>query len=276
MCSLVMLRRPGTAWPLLIGANRDELEGRPWRPPGRHWPDRPDVVAGLDLEAGGSWFGLNDDGLVAAVLNRPGSLGPAAGKRSRGELVLEALDHAEARLAAAALADLDPAAYRPFNLVVADRYDAFWLRHAGHETRFGYRDRSGRWREVLPVHAPHLQDEPGRQRPTIDCQPIPPGLSMITAHDMDDQGSARIRHYRPRFAAAAPPDPGAEDWQSWIALLADRASPDGDPRHGMTIVTDGPFGTVCSHLLALPATGLPRLLFAPGRPDQTAFLPVPV
>ena len=86
--------------------------------------------------------------MVAAVLNRVGSLGPAAGKRSRGELVLEALDHADAAAAAKALADLDPEAYRPFNLLIADARDAFWLRHAGGLPRFGYRDSSGAWREV--------------------------------------------------------------------------------------------------------------------------------
>ena len=73
-------------------------------PPGRHWPDRPQVRGGLDSLAGGTWLGVNDDGLVAAVLNRRGTLGPEPGKRSRGELVLEALDHAEAYDAAEALA----------------------------------------------------------------------------------------------------------------------------------------------------------------------------
>ncbi len=47
MCILVTLRRPGHKWPLILGANRDEIVTRPWAPPGRHWPDRPDVVAEL-------------------------------------------------------------------------------------------------------------------------------------------------------------------------------------------------------------------------------------
>src|SRR5437764_973522 len=96
MCTLVILRRPDHDWPVVIGANRDEMIDRPALPPGRHWPDRPEVTAGKDLLAGGSWLGLNDWGVAAAVLNRHGSLGPAPGQRSRGELVLEALDHADA------------------------------------------------------------------------------------------------------------------------------------------------------------------------------------
>src|SRR6202012_5431738 len=112
MCTLVIFRRPDHRWPLLIGANRDEMIDRPWLPPGRHWPDRPEVIAGQDTLAGGSWLGGNDHGGGGGILNRPRSLGPAAGQRSRGELVLEALDHADAAAAAEALSAIEPAAYR--------------------------------------------------------------------------------------------------------------------------------------------------------------------
>ena len=44
---LVILRRPGHDWPLILAANRDEMIDRPWQPPARHWPDRPEVLAGL-------------------------------------------------------------------------------------------------------------------------------------------------------------------------------------------------------------------------------------
>ena len=70
MCSIVILFRPGHDWPVLIGANRDEMQDRPWRAPGRHWADRPEAVAGIDLLAGGSWLGINAQGVVAAVSNR--------------------------------------------------------------------------------------------------------------------------------------------------------------------------------------------------------------
>ncbi len=80
MCTLVILRRPDHPWPVVIGANRDEMIDRPALPPARHWPDRPEVVAGLDRLAGGSWLGVNDWGVAAAILNRRGSLGPAAGQ----------------------------------------------------------------------------------------------------------------------------------------------------------------------------------------------------
>jgi len=272
MCTLILLRRPASAWPLLLAANRDELRSRPWRPPARHWPDRADVVAGLDVLAGGSWLGLNDYGVVAAVLNRVGSLGPAENKRSRGELVLDALDHADARAAAAALSDVDPQAFRPFNLIVADRFDAYWLRHAGTLPDFGFRARDGSWREIAPIRLPRHEGPPGGG--AIECRPLPPGLSMITARDLNDPASPRLRHYLPRFREAQPPAPERDDWEAWIELLADRDSPDGDPTNAMTIVTDGDYGTVCSSLIALDAEGTARMLFAAGRPDEAPFEPV--
>jgi len=222
LCTLVILRRPGHDWPVAIGANRDEMIERPWEPPARHWPDRPEVVAGRDTLAGGSWLGLNDFGVVAGILNRYGTLGPAPGARSRGELVLEALDHADAREAAQALAAIEPKAYRTFNLVIADNRDAYWLRHA---------DPSG----TLPVTVTE----------------IPTGLSMIAAGDLNGDDTPRIRHYRPLFAASPPPDPARGQWGEWERLLLD-GSDDGTGDAAMRFATARGFATVSSALIALP------------------------
>ncbi|MFQ5766245.1 MAG: NRDE family protein [Rhodospirillales bacterium] len=258
MCTLVILRRPGHDWPLVFAANRDEMTDRLWLPPGRHWPDRPEVTAGRDELAGGTWLGLNDFGVVAGILNRPGSLGPRPGTRSRGELPLEALDHAEAREAAAALAAIDPTSYRSFNLVVADARTAFWIRSAGGgDASAGGAGGAG-------------------GADSVQATPVPEGLSMITAHDMNDTSSPRIRRYRPLFEKAPAPDPDANDWAGWQALMAGRdADADDGPEGAMTIVTEEGFGTVSSSLIALPAPGRtdarPVWLFAPGRPDETPY-----
>ncbi len=249
MCTVVILRRSGHSWPVILGANRDEMADRPWRPPGRHWPDRDNVVAGLDELAGGTWMGLNDEGVVACILNRPGSLGPVEGKRSRGELVLEALDHADAANAAAALSHLDCRAYRTFNLIVTDNRDAFVLSH---------RDPSG----SLPVHV----------------AAVPEGVSMLTAHDLNDAASPRIARYRPLFAAAPPPDPEWNEWSAWETLLASRGPEGGDRQNGLNIDTDFGFRTTSSSLLALPAVDRPDVVpvwrFAAGRPDEAPWQPV--
>ncbi|MGE0095403.1 MAG: NRDE family protein [Alphaproteobacteria bacterium] len=250
MCSVIILRRPSHSWPILVAANRDEMLDRPTKGPARHWPDRSNVVAGQDELAGGTWLGVNDEGVVAGVMNRRGSLGPAAGVRSRGELVLEALDHADAKDAAEALAHLDARAYRAFNLFVADNRDAYWLKGLGRE-------------------GPAV----------VQLFELPPGLSMLTAYDRNDISSGRIGTYLPRFERASAPDPETGDWAAWQALLASREIADGGGEDGaMTIVTERGFGTVSSSLIALPAAGAERRrtiwLYAAGRPDRARYEPV--
>ena len=250
MCTVVILRRSGHDWPVLIGANRDEMAGRPWKPPGRHWPDRENVVAGIDLLDGGNWMGLNDEGVAACILNRRDSLGPDPDLRSRGEIVLEALDHADASDAAQALSGLDGRSYRSFNLIVADNRDAYWLSSRG-------------------------PSDDGR----VKTAEIPEGLSMVTAFDMNDDASPRTRHYRPLFVAARPPDPETGDWSAWEELFAstDHAV-DTDSRDAMRIETDMGFGTLSSALIALPSINLnetkPVWLFADGAPGSALFEPV--
>lgn len=258
MCTAVLVRRSGHRWPVILGANRDEMTDRPWCAPGRHWPDRPEVVAGLDELSGGSWLGVNDWGVLAAVLNQPGCLGAAPDKRSRGELVLEALDHAEAAVAAEALADLAPEAYRGFHLLIADSRTTFWVRHPGENAR--------------PGAGMHVE-------------PIPDGVSMLTAQDLNDTAaSPRIARFLPAFRDAAPPDPDRAEWQDWERLLATRVSGDESPETaGMAFALASGFATVSSSLIALPARPerldeeprAPVFRFAAGPPDTTSYETIP-
>ncbi len=248
MCTLVLLRRPAHRWPVLIATNRDERLDRPWRAPGRHWPQQPDVVAGQDRLAGGSWLGMNDAGVVAGVLNRVGSLGPSEGAQSRGELVLQALRFSSAKAAADGLAGIRGAHYRPFNLVVIDRHSACWLRNAG-------------------------CDGPG----DVELFDLPPGLSMFTAHDRNDLGSPRLRKYLPLFQAAPVPEPDRKDWSGWIRLLASLKSlPGHGPEEAMTVRTEYGFGTLSSSLIALPrdSSRSPVWRFAGRECDELQFEPV--
>ncbi len=253
MCTVVILRRPGHAWPLILAANRDEMTDRPADPPARHWPDRPRVVGGLDRLAGGTWLGLNTHGVVAGVLNRRGSLGPKPGLRSRGELPLEALEHAEARQAARALAHIETASYRSFNLVIADASDAFWLGSMAGGNGGGAR---------------------------VAAAELPPGLSMITAGEVNDPTSPRIALYLPRFRAARTPDPRNGEWSEWQTLLASRIhDPEAGPEGAMNVVTGAGFATVSASLIALPA---PRRAYTPpvwlaaaGPPGEAPYRPVP-
>lgn len=237
MCTVVLLIRPGHAWPLVLAANRDEMLDRAWDPPAAHWPDQPGVIAGRDRSGGGTWMGVNGGGVVAAVLNRPGSLGPAAGKRSRGELPLLALAHPSAGEATTAIAALDAGVWRSFNLVLADRSGAIFVRGLG------------------------------QGRPQAET--LAPGLHMVTAHDPNDPDSPRVARHLERFRSARPPEPG--EWGDWQTILADDSGPAGEQ---INVVPRGGFGTVCSSLLALPARSAPVWLFAAGPPHEAPFLPV--
>ena len=234
MCTYLIRFDPDHEWPFLIAGNRDELRGRPALPPGRHWDDRADVRAGKDVLAGGTWCGINDTGVAAAILNKKQALGPAPGKRSRGEVVLDALDHADAIDGARAIGALDGDAYRPFNLILADNRDAFWIAHDGDAT--------------LQVRA------------------IEPGVHLISHNDLDTGPRAQTHLAQAMDAVPAGDfsDPAA--WQGWIELLSARAAPDA-AYWETALNVDVPemdFGTVSSALIALPCAEL-----ALGRQDGT-------
>ncbi len=234
MCTVITLQRPGHAWPLLLAANRDERLDRAWDSPGFYWPDRAGVLAGRDRLGGGTWMGLNRHGVVAAVLNRSGSLGPAPDKRSRGDLPLAALSHTEAEAAAMSLAGLDGNRYRTFNIVVADRHAVWFVRN----------------------------DESG----LVQAMKLAPGLHMVTAHDPDDLTSPRVARHLPRFLKSDPPEP--PDFAVWERLLADSAG----PRAAALCVppVDG-FGTSCASVLGLQAGGGAIWRFAAGAPGSVPF-----
>ncbi|QJC82261.1 NRDE family protein [Pseudomonas umsongensis] len=85
MCLIVFAWRPGHAQPLIVAANRDEFYARPSLPLAQ-WPEAPQVHAGRDLEAGGTWLGVGVNGRFAALTNIRDPHRPP-GRRSRGELV---------------------------------------------------------------------------------------------------------------------------------------------------------------------------------------------
>ncbi len=128
MCFLLLHHRMNAEHPLVLLANRDESFERPFEAPtlrtGGHG-----IVAPRDLQAGGTWLGVNFAGLVAAITNRRGPEG-GDGLRSRGLLVYEALQHPDARSAAAWVQEhLAGEAYAGFNLLLADGEHAFVVRH---------------------------------------------------------------------------------------------------------------------------------------------------
>ena len=127
MCLAVVALGAHPRYALVIAANRDEFHARAAAPAA--WGQAPpfmDIVAGRDLAAGGTWFGVHRTGRWALVTNvREGGNSDAAA-RSRGELVplvlgASSLDDAFAALGAAA------PRYNGFNLLAGDATRALWM-----------------------------------------------------------------------------------------------------------------------------------------------------
>jgi uncharacterized protein with NRDE domain len=110
-------------YPLIVAANRDEHYDRPSAPPALQ-NGRPKIIAGRDLRANGTWLGVNEDGLVAGILNRRlnSHLPALTDVRSRGLLCADILSFESARAAIAFLRD-QKFRYNPFTLLFADRHE---------------------------------------------------------------------------------------------------------------------------------------------------------
>ena len=118
MCTLVLQQEPGAL--LAVSGNRNELLRRPALGP----RVLDGVLAPHDALAGGTWLGLNARGLFVCVTNRRGAqLDPK--RKSRGLLVLEALQAGSARALRTALDELRGDRHNGFHLVYADLQDAF-------------------------------------------------------------------------------------------------------------------------------------------------------
>ena len=86
MCLILFAYKTNPEWPLIVASNRDEAYSRPTQE-AHFWADAPKVLAGRDLEMGGTWMGMDLEGRFAALTNfREGFPQPNAPK-SRGELV---------------------------------------------------------------------------------------------------------------------------------------------------------------------------------------------
>jgi uncharacterized protein with NRDE domain len=116
MCLIVVGWRVHPDYPLVVAANRDEFYARPSTTIAR-WPDAPQVIGGLDLEAGGTWLGITDSGRFAAVTNvrEPGM---AKGECSRGALTRDFLTTGTS--AEHYAAQVDGTRYSGFNLLLGD------------------------------------------------------------------------------------------------------------------------------------------------------------
>jgi uncharacterized protein with NRDE domain len=128
MCLVVLAFRVHDDAPLIIAANRDEFHARPTHD-ADWWPDQPDVLAGRDLQAGGTWLGLHRSGRFAAVTNYHDAEPPAGPFESRGRLVTDYLLGTKNPMDF--LQTIDGEAFAGFNLLLGDTRTIGYLSNRG-------------------------------------------------------------------------------------------------------------------------------------------------
>lgn len=132
MCLIVFAWQMRPALPLVVVANRDEFHRRPTAPSG-FWPEQPGLLAGRDLEAGGTWMGVTRQGRFAAITNYRDPNRSLPAPRSRGELPLAFLSGSDTP--AAFLQQLADRAldYAGFNLLVGAGGDLWYFSNSTRE-----------------------------------------------------------------------------------------------------------------------------------------------
>jgi len=129
MCLLAVQYKSVPEAPILVAANREEAYDRPSLVPSIQ-PGKPRVLSGVDAKAGGTWLGVNQNGLFVGAANRPRLYVPASPK-SRGLLCRDLLKANSARQAIdMAMEELTANKYEGVNFIVAD-YESGWAVHGG-------------------------------------------------------------------------------------------------------------------------------------------------
>ena len=128
MCLIAFAWRAHKDYPLIVAANRDEFHARPTED-AHWWPDYPNILAGRDLQAGGTWLAASNSGRFATITNyREQSLTPA-NYHSRGDLVTQFMT--SDRDALNYSREIDGAHYAGFNLLTADEHSLSYVSNRG-------------------------------------------------------------------------------------------------------------------------------------------------
>ena len=119
MCLVLVVWRMHPKYPCLVAANRDEFHARPTAR-AEWWPDHPQILAGRDLEAGGTWLGVTRTGRFAALTNYRDPEQRRAAAPSRGGLVTSMLQSGASVAEGLGYLRAVGANYNGFNLIFSD------------------------------------------------------------------------------------------------------------------------------------------------------------
>jgi hypothetical protein len=233
MCLLAVQYRLVPESPILVAANREEYYDRPSLPPSIQ-SGKPRVLCGIDQRGGGTWLGVNQNGLFVGLCNRATAM-PMFGQRSRGLLGLDLLRCGSAKKALdKALAELENTRYEGVNICIADAKDG-WVVHVDEQT------------DVVELRV---------------------GLNIIGARDVNDPTDERVQMARRLLTLQMLDSP-----VKFLAVASKvfARSPTGPGRPSM-VIRGKEHGTVSSTLIALGVRPRDAIYqFANGAPDQSKF-----
>ncbi len=246
MCLLILAYQCRSDYPLIIAANRDEFLDRPARPLD-FWPDCRDILAGRDLQGGGTWMGLHRSGRLAAITNfrEPDRFRPQA--PSRGHLVRDFIGGAASPADYLAALRRDRHRYNGFNLVVGGRDALYYYGNRG----------------AAPA-------------------PIAAGVHGLSNHLMDTPWPKVERAKAAMAAIVRREDPPGTE--ALMTLLQDRHLPPDEalPATGVGLewerllstafIQSSAYGTRCSSVLMMASDGRTRFVertFTPGDQPRT-------
>ncbi|MDD3470236.1 MAG: NRDE family protein [Thermoguttaceae bacterium] len=218
MCVLALQYKTARDASILVAANREEYYDRPTQAP-RIQSGRPRVICGIDRKAGGTWFGVNQHAMFAAVANRFRGAAPVD-PRSRGLLCREMLNQASSREAAEyAAEEMKSGKYAGANFICADMEHAFVVQCGG-----------------------RLHDDSD-----VRVIELEPGLHIFSEAGVNDFYDERQEFVRRLLTL--------QRLDSAVAFLAVAAKtfarkPDAENRRGVVVCGEN-YGTVSSTLLSL-------------------------
>lgn len=219
---------------LVLAANRDEFYARPTAQ-AAFWEDMPDILAGRDLQAGGTWLGVSKDGRFAAVTNfrEPRTESPTA--KSRGMLITEFL-----------AGDIEAGTYLRDIEMRKDVFNGFNLLMGDSQSLYYVSNRGGPPQEVAPgIHglSNHLLNTPW---PKVEAGRAALGAALDGVDRVDPEAILSVLDDRQRPSDSLLPDTG-------VGLDAERMlSP---------IFIESPgYGTRSSTVLTLHRDGRVRFL----------------
>jgi uncharacterized protein with NRDE domain len=237
MCLLVFAWKSHPRYRLIFAGNRDEFHDRPAAPLG-WWQEIQyrEVLAGRDLQAGGTWLGLARNGAFGVVTNYRDMQRPLPGAPSRGELITQWLTQGRTAEEFTGALGARAAEYAGFNLLVAEPGDGNLVYAANRASPF--------------------------------ARALPAGVYGLSNHLLDTPWP-KLERTRARFERLiAADDPSIEELEGMLAdrepareedLPATGLPPERERLLSAPFIVDAHYGTRCTTVVTVEPSGKVRV-----------------